>query len=175
MSKINWAVIIVVLGTMVHASVSVVLTHRALTMASPQSSAANDRDPVLIAGTELRGVDPAVLRSARKSVVLVFSAECGICRSSLPFYRRMAAAVAAQSSAQLVLAVVGSFDGARDLLESNGVVGMLVPVDASQMDIVGTPTLVICDERGRIISSWVGQLDAAAETAVLTTIGDVTT
>lgn len=175
MTKINWAAVVVVLGTLAHASVSAVLTHRALAMEPPTAVSANDRQPVLVAGTQLRGVDPGVFKSAQRSVVLVFSTECGICRSSLPFYRRMAATLATQSRAQLVVAVVDSVDSARSLLETNGVAGKLIRADASQMDIIGTPTLIICDERGRIISSWVGKLDAATEDAVLATVTDVNT
>jgi hypothetical protein len=170
MKVINWAAIVIAATTVLHASVSVVLTRRALagTATTPQRApAATPPRPVMVAGSPLRGVDAAVLRKTDRSLVLVFAAGCSVCRSSVPFYQRLAKQVAGRSGAQLVVAVTDSVDESRSLLGFQDPTATMVRVNAQDMDIVGTPTLVLCDREGRIVNSWLGKLTDESQDAVL--------
>jgi len=125
----------------------------------------------MVAGTPLKGIDKGAFRDADLSMVLVFSTSCSACRASLSFYQRLAQSAAGHTGVKFLVAVTDSIDDAGKILDAHGIAAPTLRVDAAVMDIVGTPTLVLCDREGRILNSWLGKLDSEGENAVLAALG----
>jgi hypothetical protein len=167
MNSGRWAVLGVALATGIHVAVSVGLTVRAITRAEVQPAGRARASTGLAKGTTLKGVKSDVFAGAQRSLVLAFSSQCSICKSSLPFYQQISAEVAKSSNVKLVIAATDSVDGVGNMLKAQGIHATVVPVQAQEMGIEGTPTLVLCDSAGRIVETWIGKLDNVGEAAVL--------
>jgi len=100
--------------------------------------------------------------------VLVLRRGCHFCQESLPFYRSLAELERNKSLAAHLLAVFsdqlssGTGRPARDALDVQSIFG----VDPGALGAPGTPTLILVDGRGKVLKSWIGRLDGAAEAAV---------
>ena len=104
-----------------------------------------------------------------ETLLLVLQKGCHFCAESAPFYQRLARdAAAAQSRIRLVAVLPQETSEAKQYLSS-----LNVPIDEvkqSALDalgVQGTPTLILVNEKGEVMQSWVGKLPAEKEAEVL--------
>jgi hypothetical protein len=109
---------------------------------------------------------------APSSILLVLSIGCHFCSASTPFYKRLVAELRTSHGRSRVVAVFPQDrEMARGYLRTEGiVVDDVLSIPLNQVMVQGTPTILLVDERGRIVNGWVGKLDAGGEHEVLTAI-----
>jgi hypothetical protein len=109
-------------------------------------------------------------RRSQQTLVLVLREGCHFCSDSAEFYRRLAME-SRQTKTKLVTVLPGSIEDSRKYLDD-----LKVPINAirqsplSKVNVRGTPTLLLVNEKGMVTKSWVGQLSPDRETEVLDAI-----
>lgn len=112
-------------------------------------------------GTQLMlpGID---WKANGRTLVLALSTECHFCSESAPFYRQLSK----QRSDVLRLVAVfpQPIDQSQAYLTQLGVATDEVrQAPLSTLNVSATPTLVLADDQGKVISSWRGKLPAENE------------
>lgn len=102
-----------------------------------------------------------------KTLVLALQKGCHFCSESAPFYQRLVQAAAAKG-VKIVAVLPQPQDESRQYLE-----GLAIPVaDIRQaalgsLNVKGTPTLILVNDKGEVAASWVGKLPSDKESDVL--------
>lgn len=99
--------------------------------------------------------------------MLALKEDCVYCRQSLPLYRRLSQ-MARQPEALFSLVVIGGEPAKRltEYLRSEGIEAAAVLQVPLQKHITGTPTIVLCDQKGVVQQVWTGLLAKEMELAV---------
>lgn len=121
----------------------------------------------LSTGLQLEGAALGVDFTDRTTLIMALQSDCGYCRESMPFYRRLLTQDRA-GGVQVVVAAPARDTGISDYLASEGVTPDAVVLDrAGELPVSGTPTLLVVDSDGVVTHSWIGLLDAERESEVL--------
>jgi len=114
-------------------------------------------------------------RLSKQTLVLVLREGCHFCSDSAEFYRRLAKACGPRSNTKLVTVLPGSLEDSRRYLND-----LRVPIvevrqsSLNKVNVRGTPTLLLVNDKGVVTKSWVGQLLPDKETEVIDTLrGDL--
>jgi thiol-disulfide isomerase/thioredoxin len=124
------------------------------------ADSSSSRRQSIQAGTKvlLPGIDWS--KSAR-TVVLVLSTTCHFCSESAPFYQKLQQQK--RESVRLVALFPQPLQDSRTYLDKLGVkVDDVVQSPLSSAGVSGTPTLLLIDNQGAVIDSWVGKLSEGA-------------
>lgn len=131
--------------------------------------------PSVITGKRL---DIAQVRwgDARRTLVFMLSTNCHFCTESVPFYRQLIHEPVVRSAARILALFPQTTNEAREYLHK-----MDLPIDeVYQSDITalgfyGTPTVLLIDETGVIMTAWVGKPDYFQQTAMLNAVSHLST
>jgi hypothetical protein len=129
------------------------------------SPAPTSRQPVIGSKIELPGVD---LSSNDKTLLLVLQKGCRYCTESGPFYQKLAQEAGNKGGqVKLVAVLPQDIDEGRRYLNDLGVPAVNVAqASLDSLSVGGTPTLIMVNH-GAVSNVWVGKLDAAEESQVL--------
>jgi hypothetical protein len=123
------------------------------------------RQPVVGSKLELPGMD---LASNDKTLLLVLQKGCHFCSESGSFYQKLAREEAVRSGQVKIVAVLPQepSEGQRYLSEIGVPAVDVRQASLDSLSVGGTPTLIMVN-RGTVSDVWVGKLDAAEESQVL--------
>lgn len=118
---------------------------------------------------------PLVTPSNRvdRQIVLVLSTKCGFCQESVPFYREIQSIAAREPRKVIRLAALfhQPLNEGRIYLETNGLTAFeaatIDPGELSRIGIPGTPAVVILNENGVVLKSWMGLLSERDRTDIV--------
>ena len=103
-----------------------------------------------------------------RTLLLILSTSCHFCTESSPFYQRLAQEKAKKGGVDLVAVLPQSVGESQKYLNDLGVsVDDIKQAGLDDMQVRGTPTLIMADRTGTVVESWVGKLPAEAEGEVL--------
>lgn len=92
-----------------------------------------------------------------RTVVLALSTTCHFCSESGPFYQKLEQQK--PGTVGLVAVLPQSVEDSRNYLNKLGVkTANLIQSSLSSIGVSGTPTLLLVDQNGALIASWVGKL-----------------
>ena len=133
----------------------------------PYYSKDGPRDFSVPAGAKvsLPGVDWS---NNNQTLLLVLQKGCHFCTESAPFYQRLVRETAGRENIHLIAVLPQAFDESKKYLDDLGVA--IEEVKQAQLDsigVYGTPTLILVNNQGVVITSWVGKLSADGEAEVL--------
>lgn len=121
-------------------------------------------------GDRLWALSTAGKRGASRTLVIVTSSSCHFCRESLPFYRRLAPSLKAGNTRLVALSWEPPAEN-RAFLARNGVnVDVADSLRRFDIDVTGTPVLILADQEGKVLKSWIGKLDSSSENDVLRSV-----
>ena len=122
-------------------------------------------EPVI--GTSLRGVD-FNWEGSKQTLVLALREGCRYCTDSADFYRRLAALGRRDKNTRL-LAVLPTEVAAssRYFKELRVPISEIRQSALDRINIRGTPTLLLVNDKGVVTRSWGGQLSPDKETEVI--------
>ena len=111
---------------------------------------------------ELTGVD---WKKNGQTLILALSDKCHFCTESAPFYQRL---VKQRGKTSLVAVLPQPVDQGRKYLEGLGVaIDDVRQVSFPAVGLRGTPTLILADNNGVAIESWIGRLQPNREEELL--------
>jgi hypothetical protein len=92
-----------------------------------------------------------------RTVVLALSTTCHFCSESGPFYQKLEQQK--PGTVGLVAVLPQSVEDSRNYLNKLGVkTANLVQSSLNSIGVSGTPTLLLVDQNGSLIASWIGKL-----------------
>ena len=106
-----------------------------------------------------------------KTLVLVLSENCHFCSESAPFYRSLITRFSDRHKLQFVAVFPQDVATATKHLSTLGVsLDEVKQSPLSALGVNGTPTLILVDNVGRVIDSWLGRLSSEDESKVINRI-----
>lgn len=113
----------------------------------------------------LSGVDWA---KNSHTLLLVLQKGCRFCTESAPFYQQLVKQTSARNDLKLVALVPQVVSEGKQYLEEIGVdVADVRQVSPGQINVGGTPTLVLVNNEGVVTDVWAGKLSPDTESQVL--------
>jgi hypothetical protein len=103
------------------------------------------------------------------SVVLFLDSRCSHCNASFRFYRRLVSARDESGAGAKIIAVTGEDEPslARHLADNGLVLNAVHHLNRVPTRLKVTPMVLLVDESGRVVHTWVGRLSASAEQTLL--------
>ena len=145
---------------------AVVLVKRYVLNSNEPASPASARNTVS-AGDKipLQGIE---WEKNRHTVLLVLQKGCRYCTESAPFYQRLIKETANRSDVKLIALLPQSVAEGKQYLDEIGVsIADIRQVPPSQINVGGTPTLIVVNANGVAVDVWKGKLPSEAESQVL--------
>jgi thiol-disulfide isomerase/thioredoxin len=103
-----------------------------------------------------------------RTILLVVQKGCHFCTESAPFYQRLVKELSGRSDVRLIALLPQPVADGRQYLNELGVnVEDVRQVAPSQLNIQGTPTLVLVNNSGVVTDVWLGKLRSDTETQVI--------
>ena len=131
------------------------------------TTAVNQKAPVQpVIGSKLN-VSDVNFSSQPKTLVLALQVGCRFCNESAPFYKHIIENTQ-NKNVKLVAVFPTNIEESKAHLKELGLTNMEVrslPLDNIQ--VRGTPTLILTNEKGEITDYWVGKLTSDKETEVI--------
>jgi thioredoxin-related protein len=103
-----------------------------------------------------------------RTLLVVLQKGCHFCSESAPFYQRLVREVGTAGNPHLIAVLPQTVDEGKKYLNELGV--PIEDIKQAELDAVGvggTPTLVLVNNQGVVVNSWVGKLSAENEEGVL--------
>jgi len=120
----------------------------------------------IAAGTkiEVRDVDWA---KSNHTVVLALQKGCHFCTESAPFYQRLVSQ-ASQRGTRIIAILPNEIEASREYLSALNVrISEIRQMPLNALKVGGTPTVILVDDKGVVVRSWVGKLPPNDEAEVL--------
>lgn len=109
---------------------------------------------------DLSGVD---FSQHSKTLILALQAGCHFCAESAPFYKRLIENVQ-DKNIKVVAVLPSNTDESIKYLKNLGINDLEVKQSSlNSLQVAGTPTLILANDKGVVINSWIGKLDSAKE------------
>lgn len=106
-------------------------------------------------------------RASDRTLLMVLSSTCRYCTESAPFYQRLAQQKSGRADARLVAVLPQGGDEAGQYLRAHGIsVDEIRQSDPGADYARATPTLIMVDNTGSVVESWVGKLPPEKEAEV---------
>jgi len=123
-------------------------------------------------GDQLPSLSAYDWKTHDRTLVLALKQGCRFCDESIPFYRKLAELEKSNQIDAHLIAIFPDDPGAvRQLVDTHQLAVQAFPgIELSQMKVEGTPTLILVDRQGRVSKVWIGQLEAAGQADVVTSI-----
>jgi thiol-disulfide isomerase/thioredoxin len=117
-------------------------------------------------GTIFPAIPQVHLNQSPKTLILALSVHCRFCIQSIPLYHRLAEVARENKDSFRIVAIFlnKESDLVSQFAEEHKLAILAVPsVDFASAKIAKTPTLVLVDNNGKVLESWVGQLSEDQE------------
>lgn len=102
-----------------------------------------------------------------KTLILALQSGCRFCNESAPFYKRLVETVG-NKNIKLVAVFPGSVEQSALHLKKLGLTNVEVRESSlNSLQVSGTPTLILTNDKGEIMDYWVGKLPPDKETEVI--------
>lgn len=139
------------------------------TVPNQNISTLNQAAPKINIGTDIKIPDIDFVRF-NKTLVLVVSSTCHFCSESASFYRRILSETN-RNKLQIVAVLPQDTNTGKAYLQGLGVqLTEIKQMALSQVNVSGTPTLILLDSSGKVLDFWVGKLPPEKEEKVMATL-----
>ena len=142
----------------------VILVQKYFLAPSKTLSRPNQIDPVI--GSKVNLPDMAWSPQS-KTLILAMQTGCHFCNESMPFYKRLIEATK-DKNIKLVAVFPTSVEDSTAHLDSLGIKNLEVKqMPLTNIQVRGTPTLILTNSDGEILNFWVGKLPPEKEAEVI--------
>lgn len=106
--------------------------------------------------------------TSRQTLLIVLSQGCHFCAESVPFYQRVTQEAKGRSDIQLVAVLPQPPSEGQKYLDDLGVsIKNIKQATLSSIQVKGTPTLLLVDNKGVVTGAWAGKLPPGKEDEVI--------
>lgn len=107
-------------------------------------------------------------KTNHRTLVLALSTSCHFCRDSAEFYKTLTTERQVTDRVHIVAVVPQATKEGQAFLRDLGVEDIEVKhATLHEIGVDTTPTLLLVDESGRVVDSWIGKLTAEQEAAII--------
>ena len=108
-------------------------------------------------------------KANKHSLVIALSTTCRFCKESADFYQRLIADRQLLEKVRIVAVFPQPVEEGQAFLQALGIPNVEVKHSGlNEIGVDGTPTLLLVDESGKVVDSWVGKLASGQERTVVT-------
>ena len=120
-------------------------------------------------GQQLQSLPGITYSDAPKTLVIALNTTCGFCTESVPFYNKLAEAHRVSKSPLRIVTVFPNSedDVKRYVQEHQLALVSKASVNFQPLHIVGTPTMLLLDQDGKVIDFWLGRPSESAQAQVM--------
>lgn len=155
----------------VGANIAIIIVALATVVMFARSYKGNQSQPQQIKAGAQFGLKDVNWQDNGKSMVLVLSTTCHFCTESAGFYRELVGHCQ-REHVRTVAVFPQPTNAAQSYLAGNGVVVDEVrQASLSNVEVTGTPTLLLIDKKGTVQNVWVGKLSEDREREILAKLG----
>lgn len=139
----------------------------------PENTRPSVTDSTPAVPTSVAGKVPVDLTSKKKWIVLILSTECHYCQESAPFHEHLAQMLRNSADTGVIAVFPQNLQAVEQYEATYKVSFPNTVTDASltQLQVRGTPTLLVVDQQGKVLKSWRGLLPDNSEKEVRTELG----
>jgi len=101
-----------------------------------------------------------------KTVVLALSVGCHFCTASAPFYKQLTSRAEAHRINVVALLPQSTTESSQYLHGLGVNIPQIQQVNFADIDVIGTPTLFLADDKGVVQEVWQGQLGVSQQNEV---------
>lgn len=102
-----------------------------------------------------------------KTLIIALQTSCGFCNESAPFYKHLIESVKSKNI-KLVAVIPTDIKESRTHLDKLGLTNLDVKqASLESIQVDGTPTLILVNDKGEITNYWVGKLPPDKESEVI--------
>lgn len=102
-----------------------------------------------------------------RTLVLALQKGCRYCTESAPFFKRLKEEVKGKNI-KLVAALPGQVEESRSYLREIGLSDLEVRQSSlDNLQVAGTPTIILVNDKGEVVNYWVGKLPNSKEEEVV--------
>lgn len=139
-----------------------ILAHRHFFSTAPPATP--PKSPTLGSRVSLADFDWS---KSNKNVLLVLRSGCRFCAESAEFYKKLIEQTKGKN-VRVVAVFPQSKEEAEKYLNTLGISGIEIrQTQFSSLDVGGTPTIIVTDDKGEITNVWLGKLSSEKEKEVL--------
>ena len=110
-------------------------------------------------------------KANHRTLIFALSTDCYFCKESIGFYKNLLASANA-ADVQTIAVFRQTVNEGRSYLASAGLdIKDVRQRELESFGIAGTPTIILTDQTGRIVSAWVGKLAKPQEDEVFQSLG----
>jgi thioredoxin-related protein len=103
----------------------------------------------------------------QKILLLVLQKGCHFCSESMPFYKTLVEK-SKEKGVKLIAVLPNSREESLQYLKENGVeIQEIKQAQLNSINVRGTPTLILVNDKGEVANSWIGKLPSQKETEVI--------
>jgi hypothetical protein len=111
-------------------------------------------------------------RSSENTLLLVLNTKCDFCRASTPFYQQL---IEAQRSRGETTRIISLFptpneEAAQYMKQNQMPIEVVGNVDFNDLNLPGTPTIILLDRGGAVKNFWVGKIPEKEEAQVINSL-----
>lgn len=129
-----------------------------------EASIQNQTSEVSLSKIKVPGVD---FSKQPKTLILALQAGCRFCTESAPFYKRLIKS-SENKNIQIVAIFSSNIQESTRYLKELGISNLEIQqLTLDSLQIKGTPTLILTNDRGEITKSWTGKLSFEKEDEVI--------
>ncbi len=105
------------------------------------------------------------------TAILALQESCRYCTESADFYKRLAKENQVAKNIPIIAVLPGKIESSQSYLARLGLnVKEIRQLPLASLNVNSTPSLLIVDNTGKVVASWVGKLDSPQENDLITKI-----
>lgn len=109
----------------------------------------------------------------KKTLLFVLQVGCRFCTSSAPVLREITQAAAQRGDVDILAVLPQDKSTSDEYLQGLGLRLPVIQANLSDLRVRGTPTAILCDGAGRVLSVWVGALDQKRGTDIMKSVAQM--
>jgi hypothetical protein len=110
-------------------------------------------------GMRFESVPGVDYHAGKRTLLIALNTNCSYCRESLPFYRKLIFANRQSNNLRIIAVFPNPADEITKYAKENELLlDTIADVNFSQLNISGTPTLVLINDKAEVDDFWVGKL-----------------
>ena len=125
--------------------------------------------PTLVKGSQVALAEEPWTET-RSTLLLVLKKDCRFCSDSADLYRRLVP-ITQQKNIRVIAVLPSPTNESREYLKGLGVDSIDIrQASLESLNVRGTPTIILANERGEVVDSWIGRLNSEQETRLITSL-----
>jgi hypothetical protein len=120
-------------------------------------------------GHQLPPIPGVSYNEAPQTLLIALNTSCAFCTESVPFYNQLAEAqLKSKSSIRIMTVFPNAEKEVQQYVQTHQLrLASRAAIDLQSLNVMGTPTMLLIDEKGTIVDFWIGKPSEATQRQVM--------